>query len=168
MKSEMTEDNMNNSSEDIVGKILIDRKLTIATAESCTAGLLAGRLVNYPGISSAFMEGVITYSNEAKMKYLGVKEETLNNFGAVSKETASEMAEGIAKAANSNIGIAVTGIAGPGGGTEEKPVGLVYLGLFMNGKIKTKKLNLSGDRQGVRNQTVTIAIEWLRNELSES
>lgn len=116
------------SLEDVLGAMLIEKKLTIATAESCTGGLLSGRLINYPGISEVFMEGAVTYSNEAKMNRLGVKKETLESYGAVSSETAAEMAKGIAKTAGTNIGVSTTGVAGPGGGTKEKPVGLVYVG----------------------------------------
>ncbi|TDT61155.1 PncC family amidohydrolase [Fonticella tunisiensis] len=154
--------------EDVVGKMLIDSGLTISTAESCTGGLLAGRLINYPGISSVYLEGVITYSNESKMKRLNVKEETLKKYGAVSSKTAAEMAEGIAKAAGTDIGMSVTGIAGPSGGTEEKPVGLVYLGLYLKGMVKTKELRIvGGDRQYIRNRTVVQALDWLRRELIE-
>lgn len=153
------------SLEEVVGKLLIEKNITIATAESCTGGLLAGRLVNYPGISEVFMQGAVTYSNEAKMQRLGVKKETLDKFGAVSSETAAEMADGIAKTSNTNIGVSTTGVAGPGGGTKEKPVGLVYVGLCINGVVKTKKLNLPGDRQKVRNKVVTIALDWIRREL---
>lgn len=156
------------SLEAVVGEMLVKRNLTIATAESCTGGLLAGALINYPGISSVFLEGIITYSNEAKMKRLGVKAETLAKYGAVSEETAKEMAEGIAKAANTDIGISVTGIAGPGGGTEEKPVGLVYVGLYIQGKVQVKKLDLFGDRQKIRQRTVVNALDWLRRELLEN
>lgn len=151
--------------EAVVGEMLVKSNLTIATAESCTGGLLAGTLINYPGISSVFMEGAITYSNEAKMKRLGVKEETLEKYGAVSEETAREMAIGIAKASGTDIGISVTGIAGPGGGTDEKPVGLVYLGLYIKGEVKVKKLNQFGDRQKIRNRVVANALDWLRREL---
>lgn len=156
------------SLEEEVGKLLIEENITVATAESCTGGLLAGRLVNYPGISEVFMQGAVTYSNEAKMQRLGVKKETLDKFGAVSSETAAEMAEGIAKTSNTNIGVSTTGVAGPGGGTEEKPVGLVYVGLYINGVVKTKKLNIPGDRQKVRNRVVTIALDWIRRELIKS
>jgi nicotinamide-nucleotide amidase len=149
----------------VVGEILVNRNLTIATAESCTGGLLAGTLINYPGISSVFLEGAITYSNEAKMKRLGVKEETLERYGAVSEETAREMAIGIARAASTDIGISVTGVAGPDGGTEEKPVGLVYIGLYIKGEVKVKKLRMFGDRQKIRNRTVVSALDWLRREL---
>lgn len=153
------------SLEEVLGKLLIEKKLTIATAESCTGGLLSGRLVNYPGISEVFMQGAVTYSNEAKMQRLGVKKDTLDKFGAVSSETAAEMAAGIAKTSNTDIGVSTTGIAGPGGGTEEKPVGLVYAGLYINGVVKTRKLNIPGDRQKVRNRAVSIVLDWIRREI---
>lgn len=154
-----------NTLENVVGEMLLNKNLTIATAESCTGGLLAGTLVNYPGISAVFLEGAVTYSNEAKMKRLKVKAETLEKYGAVSEETAREMAEGIAKAAETDIGISVTGIAGPGGGTFEKPVGLVYVGLYIKGKVSVKKFNFPRDRQYVRNRTVMSTLDWLRREL---
>lgn len=156
------------SLEDVLGAMLIEKKLTIATAESCTGGLLSGRLINYPGISEVFMEGAVTYSNEAKMNRLGVKKETLESYGAVSSETAAEMAKGIAKTAGTNIGVSTTGVAGPGGGTKEKPVGLVYVGLCINGKVKTRKLNMPGDRQTVRNRVVNAVIDWIRREIGRA
>lgn len=155
------------SLETVLGDMLVERGLTIATAESCTGGLLAGTIINYPGISEVFLEGAVTYSNEAKMKRLGVKVETLEKFGAVSEETAKEMAEGIAKAAGTNIGISTTGIAGPGGGTVEKPVGLVYVGIYLNGTVIAKKFNFAGDRERVRLQTVLYAMDLLRRLIME-
>ena len=110
-----------------IGRELVARGLTVSTAESCTGGMLAARLVDYPGISAALNEAHVTYANEAKIKYCGVKEETLAAHGAVSEETAREMAEGLREKAGADIAIATTGIAGPGGGTKEKPVGLVYV-----------------------------------------
>lgn len=151
--------------EDVVGELLVNKNLTVATAESCTGGLVAGTLINYPGISAVFLEGAVTYSNEAKMKRLDVKKETLEAHGAVSAETASEMALGIAKAAGTDIGLSTTGIAGPGGGTPEKPVGLVYIGIYVKGKVAAKELRLSGTRQEVRNETVEILLNWLKDEL---
>jgi nicotinamide-nucleotide amidase len=153
------------SFENIIGEYLIENKLTIATAESCTGGLLAGRLINYPGISAAFLEGMVTYSNEAKHRRLGVKEETLEKYGAVSRETALEMARGAAEAAGVDIGISTTGIAGPGGGTVEKPIGLVYVGICIRGKASCMELRLSGDRQNVRTTTVDKALEYLKSQL---
>lgn len=156
------------SLEEVIAKILIQKNLTIATAESCTGGLLAGTLVNYPGISEVFLQGAITYSNEAKMRILSVKKETIDNFGAVSEETAREMAEGIAKIAGTNIGLSTTGIAGPGGGTNDKPVGLVYVGLYINGETKVREYNFQGDRQKIRQRTLMNALDWLRRELSSN
>lgn len=153
--------------ETVVAELLISKKLTISLAESCTGGLICSRLINYPGISEVLMEGAVTYSNDAKMRRLKVKGETLEKYGAVSEETAEEMAEGIAKEANTDIGISVTGIAGPGGGTSEKPVGLVYSGLYIKGITKVKKFNFSGSRENIRNRTVLQVLDWLRRELNE-
>ncbi|ABR47880.1 competence/damage-inducible protein CinA [Alkaliphilus metalliredigens QYMF] len=151
--------------EEVVAKKLIEKKQTIAIAESCTGGMLSGRLTNYPGISSVFMEAMITYSNEAKIKRLDVSPQTIENYGAVSEETAKEMAIGMARTANADIGLSVTGIAGPGGGTVDKPVGLVYIGLYLNGQMQAKKLIVSGDRQRVRKLTTTYALDFLRRQL---
>lgn len=153
------------SIEEVIAKMLIENNLTIGTAESCTGGLVAGKLIDYPGISKVFLEGAVTYSNEAKMKRLGVKESTLNKFGAVSDECAAEMAQGIARTAGTSIGISTTGIAGPGGGSEEKPVGLVYVGIYMFGKVITRKLNFAGSRQKVRDRATFTILDLLRREL---
>lgn len=153
------------SLEEVIAELLLSKNLTISTAESCTGGLIASRLVDYPGVSSVFLEGAVTYSNEAKIDRLKVKKETLENFGAVSEETAREMAEGIAKTAGTDIGLSTTGIAGPGGGTPEKPVGLVYVGLCINGNVQVKKLELSGNREMIRRRTAIAALDWLRREL---
>lgn len=153
------------SIEAVIANLLIKKDLTIATAESCTGGLIASKLINYPGVSSVFMEGAVTYSNAAKMRRLGVKPETLDKFGAVSKETAHEMAEGIAKTSGTNIGLSTTGVAGPGGGTPQKPVGLVYIGLYINGKVIVKKLESSGTRDKIRNRATMYALDLLRREL---
>ncbi|WP_461207007.1 competence/damage-inducible protein A [Clostridium sp. DL1XJH146] len=151
--------------ENVLGQMLVDRNITIATAESCTGGLLAGTIINYPGISKVFKEGAITYTNEAKQARLGVLKETLDEYGAVSKQTAEEMAKGIAEKANTDIGISTTGIAGPGGGTKDKEVGLVYVGLYIKGKVMSKEFHLTGSRERVRNTTVKRAIEWVRREI---
>ncbi|SMC26190.1 nicotinamide-nucleotide amidase [Clostridium acidisoli DSM 12555] len=153
------------SIEEVIAKMLIENNLTIGTAESCTGGFVAGKLIDYPGISKVFLEGAVTYSNEAKMKRLGVKESTLNKFGAVSGECAAEMAQGIARTAGTSIGISTTGIAGPGGGSEEKPVGLVYVGIYMFGKVITRKLNFAGSRQKVRDRATFTILDLLRREL---
>lgn len=153
------------SMQSVVAKLLCDKKLTISTAESCTGGLVASSLIEYPGISDIFMEGAVTYSNEAKMRRLGVKKETLDKYGAVSRETAEEMAIGIAREAKTNIGLSTTGIAGPGGGTLEKPIGLVYIGIYINGKTKVERLELSGTRDKVRRRATLNALNILRKEI---
>lgn len=151
--------------ESVIGELLIKNNLSIATAESCTGGLLCGRLVNYPGISKCLVEGIVTYSNDSKINRIGVKKETLAKFGAVSEETAIEMATGIAKTSGADIGISTTGIAGPSGGTLEKPVGLVYIGYYIQGKSFAKRFVFPGDRQSIRNKTVTLALDYLRKKL---
>ena len=153
------------SIEEVVAKMLVENNLKIAVAESCTGGMVSASLINYPGISSVFMEGCVTYSNEAKMKSLGVKKETLDVYGAVSDKCAKEMASGVAARYNTNIGIATTGIAGPDGGTDEKPVGLVYFGIYINGKVISKKYVFNGDRQGVRERATRTILNDLRLEL---
>lgn len=151
--------------EDEVAKILVKNNLTISVAESCTGGMVSSSLINYPGISSVFMEGCVTYSNQAKMKSLNVKEETLNSVGAVSEQCAKEMAEGVAARHNTNIGLSTTGIAGPEGGSEEKPVGLVYMGIKINDKTIVKKYIFNGDRQQIRYRACKTLLNDLRLEL---
>ena len=153
--------------EEVLVESLAEKKYTIAAAESCTGGMFTGRLVNVPGASDVLNESFITYSNEAKMKYLGVKEETLNTVGAVSEETAVQMAEGAAKAADADVGVGITGLAGPGGATEDKKPGLVYIGVCVHGKTKVKKYQLKGDRQKVRQVTVSRAMTMVRLALCE-
>ncbi|EHJ02328.1 competence/damage-inducible protein CinA [Clostridium sp. DL-VIII] len=151
--------------EDVVAELLIEKKLTISTAESCTGGMIAATLINYPGISEVLLEGAVTYSNEAKHKRLGVENETLEKYGAVSEETAREMAIGIAKTANTDVSIVTTGIAGPGGGTEEKPVGLVYIGVYVQGEVVIKRCIFNGNRNRVRLQATTTGLDMLRRIL---
>lgn len=140
--------------------------LTVTTAESCTGGLLAGRLINVPRISQYLKEGYVTYSNEAKEKLLGVPAETLKRYGAVSPQTAEAMAEGGAKAANADLCIAVTGIAGPDGGTEEKPVGLVYMSCYCQEHI-TQKNQYTRSRSKIREYSVASALTLLRRVILE-
>lgn len=154
--------------EEVVVKLLHQKKLTLSTAESCTGGLLTGRIVNVAGVSDVLKEGYITYANEAKMHLLGVREETLERFGAVSEQTAYEMVEGAAKAADTNTAIAITGIAGPDGGTPSKPVGLVYISCFVNGTVAVKECRFKGNRQKVREQSVTYALDLLRRNILKS
>ena len=150
-----------------VAKLLVDKKLTIGTSESCTGGLLGAGLIDYPGISSSFLEGAITYSNEAKIKTLGVKKETLEKFGAVSEETAREMAEGIRKRCGADIGVSTTGIAGPDGGTDDKPVGLVYIGLSIADKTIVTRNVFNGDRNSVRRRACLKAFDMIRLEINK-
>lgn len=142
---------------DIVAS-LSAKKLTVATAESCTGGLIASTIVDVPGASDCFNEGYVTYSNEAKMKNLGVLDETLMVHGAVSTETATEMAKGVKKRAKADFGLASTGIAGPGGGSPTKPVGLVYIACAYKDKCVVKELHLSGDRTSVRSKAANEAL----------
>ncbi len=151
--------------EEVVVKKLQEKNYTIATAESCTGGMLTGRLVNVAGVSGILKEGFITYSNEAKMKYLGVREETLDTYGAVSHRTAEEMVWGAAKTAKAETAIAITGIAGPDGGTEDKPVGLVYIACLVKDKVTVKELRLKGNRLKIRDQSVIAALDLLRRQL---
>lgn len=151
--------------EEAIVELLKEKNLTLTTAESCTAGLLAGRIMNVAGASYVYNEGYITYSNDAKERLIGVKHETLEEHGAVSHETAAQMAEGAAKAANADAALSVTGIAGPGGGTEEKPVGLVYVGCYVKGKVYTQEFRFSGNRAKNREYAVVRALTMLREKL---
>lgn len=151
--------------ETLLLKLLKKHNYTIATAESCTGGMLAANLVNCSGISKYFAEGFITYSNEAKMKHLGVLEKTLQQYGAVSEQTAKEMAEGVRVKTNSDIGLSTTGIAGPDGGTLQKPVGLVYIGLAIGDQTYVQELRLSGTRQSIREKAVKNILFYLYKHL---
>lgn len=122
--------------EQIVNKLL-EKNYTISFAESCTGGLCCGTLVNVTNASQVLDVSFVTYANEAKMQFLGVKPDTILANGVVSEEVAFEMAEGVAKAAKSNVGVGITGVAGPGGGTDKKPIGMVCFGFNINGNIKT-------------------------------
>ncbi|MBR1816426.1 MAG: CinA family protein [Lachnospiraceae bacterium] len=153
--------------EEQLVKYLIENKMTITTAESCTGGMIASTIVNVPGASWVLNEAHVTYANEAKTKILGVKKETLETYGAVSEETAHEMAEGAVKAADADCAIAVTGVAGPDGGTDEKPVGTVYAGYYVNDRIVVERYNFDGDRYEVRRQTADKTISRLYELLTE-
>ncbi len=148
-----------------VVRLLHKYGLTVATAESCTGGLIAGRLVNVPGVSDVFREGFVTYSNKAKRKYLDVGKGTLKKYGAVSEQTAKEMAIGGAFASDSDLCIAVTGIAGPDGGSEDKPVGLVYIAAYMKDTVTVEEYRFKGNRQKIREQTVVKALDLLRRSI---
>lgn len=150
-------------------KILEERKWTLATAESCTGGMVASRIVDYAGASKAFVNGMVTYTNESKSRLLGVKCDTLEKWGAVSSQTAEEMCLGVAKVSNTNVGISTTGVAGPGGGTAEKPVGLVYIGVAINGKATVERLDIHlGSRNRIRSYATARVLALLRQELLKS
>ncbi len=153
--------------EEVV-ELLKENGLTVTTAESCTGGLVAARLVDVPGVSEVFKQGFITYSNKAKRKLLNVKKTTLKEVGAVSEKTAREMAKGAILASGADASIATTGIAGPDGGTEEKPVGLVYLAVSVRGQIYTEEHQFEGDRMEVRESTVHAALALLKKGLKET
>ncbi len=149
-------------------KLLMKKKYTMTTAESCTGGMIAARMVNAPGVSAVLKSGFIAYANEAKEELLGVSHDTLEKFGAVSRETAEEMAEGAAKAAHTDTAVAVTGIAGPDGGTKEKPVGLVYIGVNVRGNVEVREYHFSGSRQKIRESVTAAALTFLREKLLDT
>ncbi|HXT63419.1 MAG TPA: competence/damage-inducible protein A [Pyrinomonadaceae bacterium] len=151
--------------EEVVGRRLAMTEFTVAVAESCTGGLIAQRLTSVPGSSKYFIEGVVTYSNESKTHLLGVDKKVIKEFGAVSQQVARDMARGIRHKAKADFGLAVTGIAGPSGGTEEKPVGLVYIALADAAHTEHKKLKLPGDRELIRWRASQAALDMLRRRL---
>ena len=150
------------SMQEAAGRALVARRLTVSTAESCTGGMVAASLVDYPGISECLYEAHVTYANEAKVKYCGVKPETLAAFGAVSEQTAFEMASGLRERSGADIAVATTGIAGPGGGTKEKPVGLVYVACADRHGVTVERLQLGGGRARVRRLATLKALDMVR------
>ncbi|MCH5262031.1 MAG: competence/damage-inducible protein A [Lachnospiraceae bacterium] len=153
--------------EKAVVDLLLANKLTISTVESCTGGLVAARLINVAGVSEVFKSGYITYSNKAKRRLLGIKKSLLVKHGAVSKETAREMAKGAALVSKADVTVSITGIAGPDGGTEEKPVGLVYIGCSVCGKVTVKEYHFRGSRAKIRESTVSAALALMRECILE-
>lgn len=156
------------SLEEAVVRLLKKYELTVTTAESCTGGLLAGRLVSVPGVSEVFREGFITYSNKAKRKILDVSKSTLKKYGAVSEQVAKEMATGGVFATDSDVCVAITGLAGPDGATEEKPVGLVYIACYMKDKVNVEEYRFNGNRNKIREQSVVKALDLLRRSILEN
>lgn len=153
--------------EKAVVDLLIANKLAVSTVESCTGGMLAARLINVSGVSDVYKSGYITYSNKAKRRILGIKKGLLEKKGAVSEEVAKEMAKGAAAISRAEVAVSVTGIAGPGGGTEEKPVGLVYIACSVCGKIKVRKYNFGGNRAKIRETAVSSALILMRQCILE-
>lgn len=153
------------SLEQVVGDGLRQRGMTLAVAESCTGGLLSKRITDVPGCSDYYLGGVCSYANEVKMNLLGVKKETLDTLGAVSSEVAEQMAEGVAKALGADVGVGITGVAGPGGGTEEKPVGLVYISVWHKGQHFTRKMKAANGRDRIRMQAASTALDLIRRNI---
>ncbi len=149
----------------VVVETLLKKEMTVAFAESCTGGMLASAIVSVPGASDVLGESYITYSNEAKHELVGVKLKTLRKYDAVSEECAAEMAIGAKKAAGTDCAVSVTGLAGPGGGTKEKPVGLVFIGCCVGKKTIVKRFIFNGDRQAVRERSVISALDLLRRSI---
>ena len=153
------------SMEEVVVALLKKGGISLSVAESCTGGMLASSLISVPGVSEVFDRGFITYSNEAKMQELGVSQETIERYGAVSRETAEEMVSRLVKRTGTRAGIAITGIAGPEGGTKDKPTGLVYLAVSLDGNITSQEVRLAGDRERVRHVACLNALNLLRKKI---
>lgn len=151
-----------------VVRLLRKLELTVTTAESCTGGMLAARLTNVPGVSEVFREGFITYANKSKRKILDVSKGTLKKYGAVSEQTAKEMATGGVFATDADVCVAITGLAGPGGGSEEKPVGLVYIACYLKDTVKVEKYQFKGNREKIREQSVVKALDLLRRSILDN
>ena len=147
--------------EALSGELLRQRKWRLATAESCTGGLIAHRLTNMPGSSDYYLGGIVAYSNEVKMNQLNVSADTLGHYGAVSRETVIEMARGVRAALQADVGLSVSGIAGPGGGSSDKPVGLVWIGLIAPGYELANRYLWGGDRLQVKEQSAEQALIML-------
>ena len=158
----------NDKLEQVISDLLIQNNLTVSTAESCTSGLLASRLTDVPGSSQYFKGGSVCYSNELKINDIGVDKDLIERYGAVSEEVAESLAKNIARKNNTDIGIGITGIAGPDGGTEKKPVGLVFVGIFYKNNLYIKRYNLTPDRITNRELTVTLCLNEIRKILRNS
>ncbi|OQX65068.1 MAG: competence/damage-inducible protein A [Desulfococcus sp. 4484_242] len=152
--------------EEVVGRLLCEKKRTLSVAESCTGGLIGHRLTNVAGSSAYFQGGVISYSNESKVRILGVTPKTLSTYGAVSAQTVEEMAQGVRERLHSDLGLAVTGIAGPEGGADEKPVGTVFVGLADPAKTVSRRYRFWGRRKQIKLNTSTMALDWVRRHLN--
>lgn len=158
---------MGKSLEILAGEYLRAQGLRLAVAESCTGGLIGHRLTNVPGSSTYFMGGVISYANEAKMRLLGVSEDTLEKYGAVSMETVLEMARGVRLALPADIGISVSGIAGPSGGTADKPVGTTWIGFSWTNAEDARQYRFQGERLAIKEQAAEAALQLLVDHLQK-
>lgn len=155
------------SIDGIVAELLQRGGLTLALAESCSGGLISKRITDIPGSSRYFLEGLVTYSNGAKMRLLGVSGDLLAEYGAVSAECAAAMATGVRLASGSDLAVATTGIAGPDGGSADKPVGTVYISLAAADGCRTERFQFSGTRDEIRTLTAAAALDWLRSYLQQ-
>jgi nicotinamide-nucleotide amidase len=153
--------------EEVIGRLLLDRHQTLALAESCTGGYISHRITRIAGSSAYYFGGAVTYSNEAKIRFLGVRPETLEKHGAVSRETALEMSAGIKDRTGANVGLSVTGVAGPAGGSTEKPVGTVWVSIAQGERHEAKLFKFAGDRERIIMGTSQVALNWLRTSLLE-
>ena len=151
-------------------ELLASHALTISCAESCTGGLVSKHITDISGASRVFWGGVVSYDNSVKMNVLGVKGETLSQYGAVSSQTAIEMARGVAMLCKTDIGISTTGIAGPGGGTPEKPVGTVYIGAYVKGEVYSQRLNIdpSLSRDEIRHEATRLLLSYIIEKINEN
>lgn len=156
----------NVSLAEVVGELLVDRNLTIATAESCTGGMLSNEITDIAGSSRYMLGGVVAYSNDVKKNMLGVQQDSLDQYGAVSKAVALQLAKGVAEHLGADIGVSTTGIAGPGGGTDEKPVGLVWMGFWIDGEHFALRSVFTNDRLINKQRTVMVVLESVRRRLS--
>jgi len=154
--------------EETIVQLLKEKEMSITTVESCTGGLFSGRLTNVAGVSEVFKQGFVTYSNKAKRKFVGVKKITLKKYTAVSEQTAFEMARGGAVITGADVCVSITGYAGPDGGEDGQPVGLVYIGCNVQGKISVEEFHFEGDRQTVRELAVANALIFLRKCILEN
>jgi nicotinamide-nucleotide amidase len=153
--------------EEVIGKLLVKNKKSLSIAESCTGGFLGHRITNRPGSSRYFLQGVQVYSNQAKIQLLGIDKEFIQKHGAVSSEVARSMAVEVRKTSGSDYGLAITGIAGPGGGTKEKPVGLVFTSLSWDNGVKVDKNYFLGNRNTIKFRATQKAMDMLRKHLSQ-
>lgn len=146
-----------------IGDLLRRNRWTLSVAESCTGGLICDQITNVPGSSDYFMGGMVNYSNESKAKHLGVPMEDIKKYGAVSPQVARKMAQGVRKTFGTTFGLSTTGIAGPTGGTREKPVGLLFIGLTKGRKTRVVKLNLKGGRIKIKQESAHLALKYLHD-----
>lgn len=152
-------------SEKLIGDLLREKRWTLAISESCTGGLICDRITDIPGSSEYFMGGMVNYSNESKAKHLGVPPDDIRKFGAVSPQVAEKMAQGVRKTFHTTFGLSTTGVAGPTGGTKEKPVGLVFIGLAKGKKTWVKKLNLKGSRREIKKKATEKALQFFYGKI---